>query len=449
MTVLSFRLLLLYLLLQHLQPCEAPTLRVLPRYPILEDQWEAAASRIASQWQNPNDVLTVLLIIGGDIVQKALAQLSGGRFVPVAFSFGWVSYSFNALLTVFGDGALMPPTIHPSILVNTRSGYARLNYSWILNRMLRGLEHSLEPLDAALCVSVFRSRPHNNSNPRDWLWWSGVITILVQLTLAIIPYAINSDWTILSVTLSGIGLALSGGLLPQWRKEKWGARPDSKKTTFCLTRGNGFQHVVVIQNQTSDSLNLEDLAMPRRDGCSRSCKVAAIVFALLWIAFLINVASTRNNTWYLLGVGFLGMIQNISVAAVPRRPDAMGLPLEFVTKIQGPKVMAVLMNTERQFPFVGLALVKIFFPGDFSPAERQFWANKETEKMAFTRQEPAVFHSSIVSLSNVQGSHSISLQPFSASASTGLAAAAPTVAQPPPTSPFYPMHTKLARRQTM
>lgn len=39
------------------------------------------------QWHNPADVFSVLLILGGDVVARALAQLSGSRVTPVAFSF--------------------------------------------------------------------------------------------------------------------------------------------------------------------------------------------------------------------------------------------------------------------------------------------------------------------------------------------------------------------------
>ena len=379
MTGTSFSMLLLFLLLQIPHPCEAPNLPAFHSIDVPEERWHNAASRLASQWQNPTDVLTILLIIGGDIVQKALAQLCGGYFVPVAFSFGWVSYSFNALLAVFGDGSLMPVTVCPSTLINARSGYTRLNYSWVLNRLLRGVEHSLEPLDAALCVSVFRSKAHNSHASRDWLWWSGVITIFVQLTVAVVPCAIESDWTILLVTVTGIGLALSGGSLPQWRKEKWGARLREKNTTFCLTRGNGFQHVVVIQNQAPGCLNLEDLAMPQRYGCPRSCKAVVTILALLWIIFLINVAGIRNNTWYLLGVGFVGMAQNVSAAAIPRPPDAMGMPLDLVTRIQGPKVMLILMIQSVNFPQLELPWSRPFSQAN-SVMRRRNIGQKERRK---------------------------------------------------------------------
>jgi hypothetical protein len=41
-----------------------------------------------NRWGQPTDVFSVLLILGGDIVNKALAQLAGGTITPVSFSFG-------------------------------------------------------------------------------------------------------------------------------------------------------------------------------------------------------------------------------------------------------------------------------------------------------------------------------------------------------------------------
>ena len=50
----------------------------------------SSAAELGAQWRNPSDIFTVLLIIGGNVVQAAVAQLSGGRLTPVSFSFGWV-----------------------------------------------------------------------------------------------------------------------------------------------------------------------------------------------------------------------------------------------------------------------------------------------------------------------------------------------------------------------
>jgi len=52
---------------------------------------------LRGQWSNPNDIFTILLLVGGDIVQVAIAQLCAGpitHLTPVAFSFGWVSFSY-------------------------------------------------------------------------------------------------------------------------------------------------------------------------------------------------------------------------------------------------------------------------------------------------------------------------------------------------------------------
>lgn len=47
-----------------------------------------ASHQFRHQWSHPKDVFSVLLILGGDIVGRALAQLAGGRLTPVTFSFG-------------------------------------------------------------------------------------------------------------------------------------------------------------------------------------------------------------------------------------------------------------------------------------------------------------------------------------------------------------------------
>lgn len=93
--------------------------------------------QLAGQWANPSDVLSVLLIIGGDIVQKALAQASGGHFTPVCFSFGWVAYSLNALISIIGDGRLLPEPDHPVKVFNLKNGYVRENKNWVIGRVLR------------------------------------------------------------------------------------------------------------------------------------------------------------------------------------------------------------------------------------------------------------------------------------------------------------------------
>lgn len=47
-----------------------------------------SAAQFAQQFENPKDIFSILLLVGGDVVGRAIAQLAGSRLAPVAFSFG-------------------------------------------------------------------------------------------------------------------------------------------------------------------------------------------------------------------------------------------------------------------------------------------------------------------------------------------------------------------------
>lgn len=61
-----------------------------------------AEHELRTQWRSPSDILSLLLILGPEVVQRALAQVAGTRYVPIGFSFGWTAYSINALITIVG-----------------------------------------------------------------------------------------------------------------------------------------------------------------------------------------------------------------------------------------------------------------------------------------------------------------------------------------------------------
>ncbi|GFF67584.1 predicted protein [Aspergillus lentulus] len=66
------------------------------------------------------------LILGGDVVVRALTQLVGGGFTPVAFPFGWITYAISA----FGQDRLMLQDADtPYRVINARTGATRDNTS--------------------------------------------------------------------------------------------------------------------------------------------------------------------------------------------------------------------------------------------------------------------------------------------------------------------------------
>lgn len=226
-----------------------------------ETTTESTATLLRKQLRNPAEVLTVLLLIGGDIVQKACAQLScgdRGTFIPtpVAFSFGWVAYAFGALMSAFGDGSLMPAPDLTSFVV-TVNGQFKTNESWVLSRLIRDLEleNARFEVDAqtrgkklqlgGLRIVFYQTNGDSNTPYRDHVWKSWMICIPLQFCVAAIPMH-HSNWSILTVTAIGTLLAVVTGSLKHWSKEKYSGRPEALNT-YILTRGNGHGHAFVIR----------------------------------------------------------------------------------------------------------------------------------------------------------------------------------------------------------
>ena len=373
-------------------------------------------SQVRSQWANPSDVLSLLLLVGGDVVQKALAQTAGRGFTPVAFSFGWVSYAFSALLTAVGDKRIMPDPDCSAIVVNTNSGYIRTNRSWIVGRIVRDVDHWMDGTSKVkiktlietaqsdetakmqtrnkllnlneklqrvpkkgLCVLIYRASRDDNSTVgfRDWMWLLSIAVLSAQLGIAAIPCGLYGQWEILLVTVCGTILAFGTTCLPQWFHEKWSCRRLEKRKIVALTQGNGAQHVIIIEGDVG-SYDFEDLAASA--AVPEVTTVAWFLCALvLWTALLITVSGIRSNTWYLVGVGAIGMLQNIVTAGVPRHPSTYGIHLEHIETIVHEKVMVALMKAElsckKQLQKIGVAnsLVKTFFPGDPWPSEKEWF----------------------------------------------------------------------------
>ncbi len=111
---------------------------------ILQQRQIPDSVSLKSQWSNPSDILSLLLLLGGDIIRCALAQQAGDRtlLTPVVFSFGWVADAFTALLSIVSGEQLMPVTPDvPVVVASTEFGHGRSNQSWILGRLTRDFEN--------------------------------------------------------------------------------------------------------------------------------------------------------------------------------------------------------------------------------------------------------------------------------------------------------------------
>ncbi|KAL8346353.1 hypothetical protein RB598_000316 [Gaeumannomyces tritici] len=379
-----------------------------------------AANEIRTQWMMPSDVFSVLLILGGDVVGRALAQLAGSGLAPVAFSFGWVGYSIMVLVSAVGENKLMP--LDPDCkckVINGKSGYSRENSSWILGRIVRDFDHwkdhkvqaklnevlnarrdmlrrsdpdAKRPAMAGLVVSIYQASEGypTGTVKRDHVYWIGLPITVLQLGIAAIPCGLFGDWGSLLITAVGIALSLTTGLLPQWRKEKWACR-DKAKCNYILTRGNGSQHAIVIQGK-GRGYNLEDMASGQSNimvATNTFTRATLLVLATLWILLLITAAGIKENTWFLLVVGAVGMLQNIYVAGASRRPENFGIPLDFVEVFGNPSVVRTLLEVEAKHKHIGRALLQEFFPGDLTKDEKLEWAALEEDQAINKEAVPA------------------------------------------------------------
>ena len=364
-----------------------------------------ATGPLREQFKNPAEILGILLLIGGDTIRKAIAQLAGPTVAPVAFSFGWVAYSFGALLSVWGDGRLLPePDVH-SMVINPKSGNTKQNESWVLGRLIRDLEMHYSTHNSKTqefggkgfyiikleAMNIWNKRNHWNGKDRpdppahDLVWWSFFGCVVLQFGLALAPIFIDhsGNWRILLVTGAGTMMAFIHGSLPQCKKEKYECEmtEEGKDTTFIVTRGNSHQYVFVIHSSSGfRTLNMEHLAVSRRIGVKNVMKYITAVLAACWIVLLIAIGGLEQDTWFLLGVGGIGMFHNVWVAGHARTTAAHGIPLDIENAkcLTDPNksVMKGLMKAEKTEPGVGLALLKVYFPGRLTPDEDKWWAKK-------------------------------------------------------------------------
>lgn len=335
---------------------------------------------VGAQWQNPNTMLAILSIVGGDIVHRAIAQLSGhpSCITPVTFSFGWLGYMLSSIPIILCEGRLMPPADSNCILINAKNQYSRPNRSWILGRLIR--DHENDPMKPGLTVTFFKTGQNNETRVQgvpalDWVYYSGIAVTLIQFGIAVIPGAVYQDWSIFTVTAIGTVLALLHSVLPKWREEKWSGRRSLKekdRTVTCLTRGNGYSDVMVIISEGKDQYRLEDLANARTTRAPGTVWIVSVL-CIAQILLVLVMSSLTDHAWFLLVIGALGTVQNAVAAGVHRDLGTTGLHLEQQGEpVSDMKVMKALQRTEEQEQYVGISLLPVFFPGGLRVDEEEW-----------------------------------------------------------------------------
>jgi len=408
---------------------------------------------LKAQWQNPGDIFSLLLLVGADVIQKAIAQLVGVRFsllwrgptiyvTPIAFSFGWVAYAFTSLAAVLGDHRLMPAPDTDIQVVNCENGYTRTNNSWVLGRLLRDHEYRVEKAQiseepsaestgkVSLLIELFVAQNVDNRGPRPsatW-WWSWVL-IVAQQVFAAIPWIRWGYWPPFMITICGTFLAMLTAAIPQWVAEKWpGSKLRVKKDKpIALTRGNGHRYVMVIMSHDG-SWDLETMASSRLND-HPSTKYVLTLVAMLWILLLLTVTGMKQHTWFLVVIGASGSIWQTYLAAKSSQAEDFDIDLkpwdnratitgyqyssdtkealkqdkwktytetnakeEYDNETEEPDVrdvMGALIELEKCLPKAGAALLSMFFPGGLDYEPTSLYFEREKKFWRYAKAQKA------------------------------------------------------------
>lgn len=200
----------------------------------------------------------------------------------------------------------MPPPDFRCTVVGAKSGHSRENKSWVIGRILRDYEQRAPPLTQdkksssweSLRVSIFRIKAKTMTGVPtcDWVWFSGLGVVLVQIVIALVPLLLHKEWIVLLLTCCGTLLAFSNGLLAQWCDEKWDC-PKEGGGDVTITQGNGSRHSIVVLGG-KNAPDLEILAHSDSGMTSSlSTRVVAGLQALLWVLVVITVAGLKQGGW--------------------------------------------------------------------------------------------------------------------------------------------------------
>jgi len=101
---------------------------------------------------------------------------------------------------------------------------------------------------------------------------------------------------------------------------------------FVMTKGPGYGDAILILGN-GFGLDLDDIANEvsfRESKMRYRISIAVdLLLVILWTALLITTSGMQSNTWYLVCIGGIGMLQNIYIAGARRDPSAYGIHLVF------------------------------------------------------------------------------------------------------------------------
>ncbi|KAJ5921919.1 hypothetical protein N7516_009622 [Penicillium verrucosum] len=100
----------------------------------------------------------------------------------------------------------------------------------------------------------------------------------------------------------------------------------TKTKTVCLLRGNGHRHAMVLTGKDG-AVDLEKMATATSESLSETPWLLGGL-VLLWTFLLIMLSGLKENTWFLVLIGGLGMVQNICASAARRHPEALNLHIK-------------------------------------------------------------------------------------------------------------------------
>lgn len=102
-------------------------------------------------------------------------------------------------------------------------------------------------------------------------------------------------------------------------------RHDEQQNENDCTRDDGHKHVMILIGR-GGSPDLESFATAKMVPRTETSLVCGVL-VVLWSCLLLSVSGLKQDTWFLLGAGGIGMLQNVWTGETKRDAKTYGLYL--------------------------------------------------------------------------------------------------------------------------